>query len=101
CAPDRVLSTTVDTEDRRPILGRKNHCLCVLRVLSSEEFPNGYGALNVHLFVLMVYSLGLMTIGLRLGRHVRGASDFFGDGPPLRPRVVLSYTLRAKISVGP
>jgi SSS family solute:Na+ symporter len=56
--------------------------------------------LNIHLIVLVVYSLGLMTIGLRLGRHVRGASDFFVAGRSLGPGLIFSTMLAANIGAG-
>jgi solute:Na+ symporter, SSS family len=56
--------------------------------------------LNLHLLVLVLYSLGLMTIGLRLGRHVRGASDFFVAGRSLGPGLIFSTMLAANIGAG-
>ena len=56
--------------------------------------------MNIHLTVLVVYSLGLMTIGLRLGRHVRGASDFFVAGRSLGPGLIFSTMLAANIGAG-
>jgi SSS family solute:Na+ symporter len=47
-----------------------------------------------------MYSLGLMTIGLRLGRHVRGASDFFVAGRALGPGLIFSTMLAANIGAG-
>jgi SSS family solute:Na+ symporter len=56
--------------------------------------------LNIYLAVLVVYSLGLMTIGLRLGRHIRGASDFFVAGRSLGPGLIFSTMLAANIGAG-
>jgi SSS family solute:Na+ symporter len=56
--------------------------------------------LNVHLIVLVAYSLGLMTIGMRLGRHIRGASDFFVAGRALGPGLIFSTMLAANIGAG-
>src|SRR5262245_42818251 len=41
-----------------------------------------------------------MTIGLRLGRHVRGASDFFVAGRSLGPGLIFSTMLAANIGAG-
>ena len=56
--------------------------------------------MNLHLVVLVSYSLGLMTIGLRLGRYVRGASDFFVAGRSLGPGLIFSTMLAANIGAG-
>ena len=56
--------------------------------------------MNIHLIVLVAYSLGLMTIGLRLGRYVRGASDFFVAGRSLGPGLIFSTMLAANIGAG-
>src|SRR5262245_45325685 len=41
-----------------------------------------------------------MTIGLRLGRYVRGASDFFVAGRSLGPGLIFSTMLAANIGAG-
>jgi SSS family solute:Na+ symporter len=56
--------------------------------------------LNLHLLVLVLYSLGLMTIGVRLGRHMRGAADFFVAGRSLGPGLIFSTMLAANIGAG-
>src|SRR2546422_7732535 len=56
--------------------------------------------MNVHLIVLVAYALGLMTIGMRLGRYVRGASDFFVAGRSLGPGLIFSTMLAANIGAG-
>src|SRR5436190_22123352 len=56
--------------------------------------------MNVHLIVLVAYALGLMTIGMRLGRYVRGASDFCVAGRSLGPGLIFSSMLAANIGAG-
>src|SRR5256885_3691400 len=56
--------------------------------------------MNVHLIVLVAYALGLMTIGMRLGRYVRGASDFFVARRQLGPGLIFSTMLAANIGAG-
>jgi SSS family solute:Na+ symporter len=56
--------------------------------------------MNVHLIVLVAYALGLMTIGLRLGRYVRGSADFFVAGRALGPGLIFSTMLAANIGGG-
>ena len=56
--------------------------------------------MNLHLLVLALYSLGLMTIGVRLGRHMRGAADFFVAGRSLGPGLIFSTMLAANIGAG-
>jgi SSS family solute:Na+ symporter len=55
---------------------------------------------NLHLAVLSAYSLGLMALGLWLGRRVRGASDFFVAGRALGPGLIFSTMLAANIGAG-
>src|SRR5262249_25820979 len=55
---------------------------------------------SLHLAVLSVYSLGLMALGLWLGRRVRGASDFFVAGRQLGPGLIFSTMLAANIGAG-
>src|SRR5216117_205481 len=57
-------------------------------------------SMNVHLIVLVAYALGLMTIGMRLGRYVRGASGFFVAGRSLGPGLIFSTMLAANIGAG-
>lgn len=54
----------------------------------------------VHVFVLGLYSLSLMALGLWIGRRVRGASDFFVAGRRLGPGLVFSTMLAANIGAG-
>ncbi|HZR24640.1 MAG TPA: sodium:solute symporter family protein [Vicinamibacterales bacterium] len=56
--------------------------------------------MNLHLAVLSVYSLGLMALGLWIGRRVRGASDFFVAGRRLGPGLIFSTMLAANIGAG-
>jgi len=55
---------------------------------------------NLHLIILVAYSLGLMSIGLRLGKYTRGASDFFVAGRQLGPGLIFSTMLAANIGAG-
>src|SRR5262245_25614920 len=54
----------------------------------------------MHLAVLATYALGLMALGLWLGRRVRGASDFFVAGRQLGPGLIFSTMLAANIGAG-
>jgi SSS family solute:Na+ symporter len=56
--------------------------------------------LNLHLVVLASYSLALMALGLRIGRHLRGASDFFVASRGLGPGLIFSTMLAANIGAG-
>jgi SSS family solute:Na+ symporter len=56
--------------------------------------------LNLHLFVLAIYSLSMMALGLWIGRRVRGASDFFVAGRQLGPGLIFSTMLAANIGAG-
>jgi SSS family solute:Na+ symporter len=56
---------------------------------------------NVHLVVLVGYSLGLMALGLWIGRRrVHGAGDFFVAGHRLGPGLLFSTMLAANIGAG-
>jgi SSS family solute:Na+ symporter len=55
---------------------------------------------NLHLAVLSVYSLGLMALGLWIGRRVRGTSDFFVAGRELGPGLIFATMLAANIGAG-
>jgi SSS family solute:Na+ symporter len=55
---------------------------------------------NLHLAVLVSYSLALMALGLWFGRRVRGASDFFVAGRRLGPGLIFSTMLAANIGAG-
>jgi SSS family solute:Na+ symporter len=56
--------------------------------------------MNIHLIVLVCYSLGLMALGLYLGRNVRGSSDFFVARRQLGPGLIFSTMLAANIGAG-
>ena len=56
--------------------------------------------MNIHLVVLSLYSLGLMTLGLLIGRRLRGASDFFFASSRLGPGLIFSTMLAANIGAG-
>lgn len=56
--------------------------------------------MNLHLTVLVVYSLALMALGLWIGRRVRSASDFFVAGRGLGAGLVFSTMLAANIGAG-
>jgi SSS family solute:Na+ symporter len=55
---------------------------------------------NLHLTVLVVYSLALMALGLWIGRRVRDASDFFVAGRGLGAGLLFSTMLAANIGAG-
>jgi SSS family solute:Na+ symporter len=55
---------------------------------------------NLHLVVLSVYSLGLMALGLWIGRRVRGSADFLVAGRQLGPGLIFSTILAANIGAG-
>lgn len=50
--------------------------------------------------LLLVYSVGLIALGLALGRGVRGTSDFFVAGRSLGPGAVMATFLAANIGAG-
>jgi solute:Na+ symporter, SSS family len=56
--------------------------------------------LNLHLVVLIVYSLGMILLGLAIGRRVGGANDFFVAGRRLGPGLIFSTMLAANIGAG-
>ena len=56
--------------------------------------------MNLHLVILACYSLGLMGLGLWIGRNVRGASDFFVASRRLGPGLLFSTMLAANIGAG-
>ncbi len=55
--------------------------------------------MNLHLTVLALYSLGLMGLGLWIGRR-SGASDFFVASRRLGPGLIFSTMLAANIGAG-
>lgn len=56
--------------------------------------------MSLHVFVLGIYSLLLMTLGLWIGRRVRGASDFFVANRRLGPGLLFATMLAANIGAG-
>ncbi len=56
--------------------------------------------MNLHLTILIFYSLALMALGLWIGRRVRGASDFFVAGRGLGAGLMFSTMLAANIGAG-
>ena len=56
--------------------------------------------MSLHLGVLVGYSLGLMALGLWIGRRVHGVSDFFVAGRRLGPGLIFSTMLAANIGAG-
>jgi SSS family solute:Na+ symporter len=56
--------------------------------------------MNLHLTVLIAYSLALMALGLWIGRRVRGAADFFVASRGLGAGLVFSTMLAANIGAG-
>ncbi|MGC4082653.1 MAG: sodium:solute symporter family protein [Vicinamibacterales bacterium] len=56
--------------------------------------------MNLQLALLLVYSAGLVGLGLVIGRQVRGASDFFVAGRGLGPGLLFSTLLAANIGAG-
>ena len=56
--------------------------------------------MNLHLVVLVGYSLGLMALGLVIGRRVKNSSDFFVARRQLGPGLIFSTMLAANIGAG-
>jgi SSS family solute:Na+ symporter len=56
--------------------------------------------MGFHLLLLVAYSLGLMALGLTIGRFVRGTADFFVAGRHLGPGLIFSTVLAANIGAG-
>ena len=56
--------------------------------------------MTLHLAILVVYSFGLMAIGLWIGRRVRGATDFFVANRSLGPGLLFATMLAANIGAG-
>jgi SSS family solute:Na+ symporter len=55
---------------------------------------------NIHLWLLIGYSILLTLIGLWVGRLVRGSGDFFVAGRALGPGLLFSTVLAANIGAG-
>ena len=56
--------------------------------------------MNLHLAILVSYSLALMALGVWIGRRVRGTGDFFVAGRRLGPALIFSTMLAANIGAG-
>ena len=56
--------------------------------------------MNTSLVLLLVYSAGLVGLGLWIGRRVRGTSDFFVAGRRLGPGLLFATLLAANIGAG-
>src|SRR5712691_2444311 len=56
--------------------------------------------MSAHLVILTVYAVGLMALGLWIGRRVRGTSDFFVAGRRLGPGLIFATMLAANIGAG-
>jgi solute:Na+ symporter, SSS family len=52
---------------------------------------------NPHLLLLIVYSVGVVALGVWASRFVRGSSDFFVGGRSLGPALLMSSMLAANI----
>jgi SSS family solute:Na+ symporter len=55
---------------------------------------------NVHLLLLIVYSVALVAIGLWIARLVKGADDFFVAGRGLAAPLIFSTVLASNIGAG-
>jgi SSS family solute:Na+ symporter len=55
---------------------------------------------NLHLIILVAYSLGMIALGLIIGRRVTGTSDFFVARRQLGPGLIFSTMLAANIGAG-
>lgn len=56
--------------------------------------------MNIHLSLLIVYSVGIVAFGLWTARFVRHSSDFFVAGRSLGPGLILASMLAANIGAG-
>lgn len=55
---------------------------------------------SIQLALLLAYSVGLIGLGLWIGRQVRGAKDFFVAGRAFGPGLIFSTLLAANIGAG-
>jgi SSS family solute:Na+ symporter len=55
---------------------------------------------NIHLALLIIYSIGVIAFGIWTSRFVRGSSDFFVAGRSLGPGLVMVSMLAANIGAG-
>lgn len=56
--------------------------------------------MNIHLVLLIVYSVGIVAFGLWTARFIRQSSDFFVAGRSLGPGLIFSSMLAANIGAG-
>ena len=56
--------------------------------------------MNLHLWLLIVYSVGIVAFGLWTARFIRHSSDFFVAGRSLGPGLILASMLAANIGAG-
>lgn len=56
--------------------------------------------MNLHLVILIAYSLAMIALGLIVARRVRGTSDFFVARRQLGPGLIFSTMLAANIGAG-
>ena len=56
--------------------------------------------MNIHLALLIIYSIGVIAFGVWTSRFVRGSSDFFVAGRSLGPGLVMVSMLAANIGAG-
>jgi solute:Na+ symporter, SSS family len=56
--------------------------------------------LSLHLALLVVYSIGIVGLGIWTARFVRGSSEFFVAGRSLGPGLILASMLAANIGAG-
>lgn len=56
--------------------------------------------MTVHLVLLIVYSVGIIALGVWTARLVRGSSDFFVGGRTLGPGLIFATMLAANIGAG-
>lgn len=56
--------------------------------------------MNLHLTLLIVYSVGIVAFGLWTARFIRQSSDFFVAGRSLGPGLILATMLAANVGAG-
>jgi SSS family solute:Na+ symporter len=56
--------------------------------------------MNVHLVLLIAYSVALVAVGLWIGRRVKGSGDFFVAGRSLTAPLLFSTVLASNIGAG-
>jgi solute:Na+ symporter, SSS family len=55
---------------------------------------------NIHLILLLVYSVGLAALGIWIARYVRGSADFFVAGRRLPAPLLFATVLASNIGAG-